>query len=305
MDFNTTLSNTTDTGGNGTIPFTLPPMNYFGYDPNKSLEFAVVILFAVATIIIFIENAWKKTWFMSALFVGGLMEVIAFAAMIYTTNNMTSLDGYIVYLVCVLVAPTVLAAGCYALAGHVMIRGEARVACFTPGVTKYCFLICDIVAFFTQGIGGTVVGSAKTLAQIKLGANIVLAGLAISLSVFIVFLCFSIVLHRRILRNLHNKGCTDDEMKWTRIFWVIYLNMVVLAIRGFYRVAEFQQKLATPPSNTLSTQAYFYGFDSFLMLILMISWCIFHPSRFGMHKKHEDLSIPMSTKKVDIRGVQN
>jgi len=296
--FNTTTGNTTfpgnTTDGNTThpIPHITYQINYFGYTPNTGIEYVAVALFGICTFAILFQNFWKRTWYMMALGLGGIMEVVAFAAMIYTTQNMT-LNGYIIYLVCVLVAPTVLAASDYALAGHVMLRGEARVACFTPAVTKYLFLTCDIIAFFTQGVGGVVVGSAKTIADIQRGANIVLIGLGISLGVFVVFLFFSMVLHRRIIRNLNNSGLTKEETKWTRIFWVIYWNMLLLAIRALYRVAEFHEKLATPPNNDLSGEAYFYGFDTLLMILLMLSWTIFHPYRFGMDtwKKNSEITL--------------
>jgi len=238
---------------------------------------------------------------------GGFIEVIAYVSSTYTTENMV-LGGYIVYLVCSLVAPTVLAAADYALAGHIMVRGEARVACFTPTVTKVVFLIFDIIAFMTQGVGGVIVGDAKTLDDIRKGANIVLIGQAISLVVFVTFLAFATVLHRRIIRNVHNSGFSEEERKWTRIFWVIYFNMLVLIIRAFYRIAQFHAKLATPPDSTLSGEAYVYALDTFLMIVLMISWAVFHPWRFGMHAWREGNSIPMTvadTKKVNIKGVQN
>jgi len=307
MDFNITgniTGNGTDNGtGNGTYP-SLPPPNYFGYNPNKEMEIAVFILFAVCTLAVLVQNIWKRTWFMMPLVLGGIIELAAFGAMIYTTHNMDSLDGYIVFLVSVLVAPTVLAAADYSLAGHVMLRGEARVACFTPKVTKYLFLITDIAAFFTQAVGAVIVGSAKTYQEIKNGANIVLVGLAISLCVFVVFLVFSIILRKRVLRNLAKQG---EDTRWTRIFWVIYLNMFFLALRALYRVAEFHQKLATPPSNSLSTEGYFYGLDTMLMVVLMLSWTVFHPFRFGMADwQKKDAGIPLTTTdphKVNIRGV--
>jgi len=303
MDGNTTLDGNNTDSGNGTFPaFPNIPINYFGYNPNKEMELAVLILFCICTIGILIQNIWKKTGFMTALVVGGIMEMISFAAMIYVTHNMSSMDGYIIYLVCILVAPTVLAAGDYALAGHLMTRGRARVACFTPRVTKYLFLLCDIVAFFTQAVGAVIVGSAKTLDQIKSGANIVLGGLAISLTVFVVFGIFSFVLRKRILRNLEKDG---EDTRWTRIFYVVFLNMLLLAIRGLYRVAEFQQKLATPPSNSLSSESFFYGFDAMLMVVLMLSWFIFHPFHFGMHNWEQRDSIPMTEtpgKKFEVQS---
>jgi RTA1 like protein len=46
---------------------------------------------------------------------GGFLEVIGFAARIWETSNNQNEAGYIIYLVPVLVAPTILAAADYSL----------------------------------------------------------------------------------------------------------------------------------------------------------------------------------------------
>jgi len=300
----TGIDTSNSTTGNTTTPFTYnftpTPELYFGYSPNKTLEIVVLALFTAFTLGVLVQSIWKKTWFMIPLVLGGILEMAGFGGMIYATNTF-SINAYIINLLGVLVAPTVLAAADYGLAGHIMQRGKVRVACFTPKVTKYSFLGIDIIAFFTQAIGAVIVGNAKTIEDIQKGAYIILLGLAISLFVFTVFLIFSIVLRKRILAKARKNGADT-----TRILWVVYMNMLFLVIRAFYRIVEFKEKLSTPPQNDLGGEGYYYGLDIMLMVLLMLSWVIFHPYRFGMHnwRKEETLDSELTEpKKIDIRGV--
>jgi len=283
---------------NSTIPhFTVPPRNFFGFVPNKGLEIAVLIILVVLTIAMLIQNIRKRTWFMMPIVYGGLIEILGFSARIYTTWHTDSQNGFIIYLVPVIVAPTVLAAADYALAGPVMAKGRVRVACCTPSVSKYSFLIFDILAFLIQGFGATLVGTGKSLADVQRGSNIILGGLAISLSVFVIFLFYSIILHRRILAKIRKNGGDDEFPNWTRIFWVVYFNMMMLTIRAFYRVAEFEQK----GSGQLSTnEGYFYGLDIFLMVLLMASWVVFHPSRFNVKAQGKKGSVDSEKGEYDV-----
>jgi len=259
---------------------------YFGFKPNLGLEIAAITVYAILTVIVFYLNVKKRTFFMMPIVVGGALEIFGFAWRIWETSHFNSEAGYILYLVPVLVAPTVLAAADYSLASVVMSKGNVRIPFFTPKVTKYLFLVCDIAAFFIQGLGGSVAASAKTISVEKTGSNIVLGGLAISLAVFLIFLLLSLALQLKIHRQ------HSGDKSWMRIFYVVYVNMLCLSIRAFYRVAEFRQGST---HNKLSIdEAYFYTLDVLLMMILMFTWIPFHPSTFGLTKDTEVIT-PLPT----------
>jgi len=269
---------------NSSTPFPipeLPPGGYFGFVPNKPAEYIILVVFFILFIAITALNIRHKTLFMMALTFGALLEVVAFIFRIYTTYHDLSEFGYLIYLISVLVAPTVLAAGDYSLASLVMTKGKVRICCFTPKVTKWVFLMFDLFAFVLQGLGGAVAGSAKSKSQVQTGANIILGGLAVSLLVFIIFLLLSITLHISSWKHARKQ----EDNGWTRIFWVIYLNMICLTIRAFYRVAEFQG--GTNDSVLSTDEAYFYILDTLMMIIVLLSWVIFHPNRFGITKEGE------------------
>lgn len=279
MDGNATLCNTTSgTGCNNTGPG-LGPDGYFGFSPNIPLEIFATVLYFVLTIGVLYKNIKHRTWFMMPIVIGGLLECFGFCYRTWETYNLNSEVGFILYLVPVLVAPTILAAGDYGLASVIMIRGNVRVRFFTPKKTKYLFLICDIAAFFIQGIGGSVAGTSKDASQARLGSNIVLVGLGISLAVFIIFLIIAFILHIKIRAS----SAAGANLQWQGIFYVIYVNMICLSIRALYRVAEFQ---GGSTKGALSVdEAYFYVLDVVLMMILIASWIPFHPSHFGLTKE--------------------
>jgi len=261
-----------------------PPMidGYFGFYPIKGLEYAALALFIILFFMITILNIKHKTWFMMALSVGALLEILGFVFRIYNTFHPMSEAGYIIYLVSVLVAPTVLAAADYSLASLVMNRGKISFCCFTPKVVKWIFLICDLFAFVLQGLGGAVAGSAKSLSQIHTGTRIILVGLAISLAVFVIFLFIALGLHLAIKKRT---GKMIDDHSWMRIFYVVYANMIFLTIRAFYRVVEFHS--GSTRTSLSTNEAYFYVLDVLMMMSVIGSWVFFHPSRFGVTKDIE------------------
>jgi len=261
---------------------TLGPDGYFGFKPNKGAEYFVVVVYFVLTVFIFIRNCKHRTWFMMPIALGGAFETFAFAWRIYETYHNDSEMGYILYLVPVLVAPTILAAADYNLASVVMYRANVRIPFFTPKVTKVIFLVCDIAAFFIQGIGGSIAGTSKSESQAKFGSNVVLVGLGISLAVFLIFLLLSFALQIKIRAQ---PGFHDTDTSWMRIFYVVYVNMLCLSIRAFYRVAEFHG--GNTRSKLSIDEVYFYTLDAMLMIILMASWCIFHPYYFGLAKSED------------------
>eukprot|EP00026_Physarum_polycephalum_P014648 Phypoly_transcript_15186.p1 GENE.Phypoly_transcript_15186~~Phypoly_transcript_15186.p1 ORF type:complete len:283 (+),score=51.62 Phypoly_transcript_15186:82-930(+) len=276
---------------NTTEPTLAPTVDgYFGFKPIMGLQIAALVVYSLLTATVLGLNIWKRAWFMMAIVVGGALEIFAFAWRIWETSHYNSEAGYILYLVPVLVAPTVLAAANYALAASIMIKADVRVPIFTPKVTKWVFLVCDVAAFFIQGIGGSVAGAAKTVKTAQTGSNIILGGLAISLGVFVIFLILAAALHFKIRRQQH--------VRWMNIFYVVYVNMLCLSIRAVYRVVEFAQ--GDYHNKISDNETYFYVLDVLLMMILIASWIPFHPSFLGLSMRDEDESAvtPMGDKEM-------
>jgi len=292
-DYNSTLINSTTSGypqGYGNYQF-----NYFFFIPNKPLEDAALAVYCFLTVALFIMVLWKKTYFMAAMIAGGLLEIIGFAARIWETSHVDNEPVYIIYMISVLIAPTVMAAADYSLTSRLMSRGGVKIPFFTPKVTKWFFLIFDIIAFFVQGGGGGILGTAKKEADYKLGSNVILGGLAVSLGVFGTFLIVSIAIHVKSVRA--NRG---SDLRWTRIFYVIYFNMCCFIARAFFRVFEFKDGNL---QGDLSVQEkYFYTLDVLMMVLILFSWIIFHPSIFGFTSKEAEDGGGVPLQKIDVKN---
>lgn len=274
--------------------------NYFGFEPILGLEAAALAIFSILTFTILVLNVRGKTHYMTPIVVGGALEIMALAFRIVTTYESHEIF-YILYIVPVLVAPTVLAAADYALASIIMNRGGLKIPFFSVEVTKYLFLAFDIAAFSLQGVGGGLIGAAKTPSQQKIGATIILAGFALNLAIFFMFSILAIAIHVKVHRNLQILRNPNPNIRWTRIFYVIYANIACLVIRAVYRVVEFQDGNMRDDLST--NEGFFYGLDVLLMVLLMIVWIPFHPSFLGMSKdksQEEHFSAtPMSKKVAD------
>jgi hypothetical protein len=163
---------------------------------------------------------------------------------------------------------------------------------FGPKFVKRIFLIVDIISFLVQCMGGgnnhvtmhhsySFVGLTATNQEMaEVGSRIILFGLALSLSVFVFFLFLCIYLHITILRQKPVEGSTPQDEKWRKIFYVLYMDMILLTVRSIYRVAEF----ANPTfHNKISlNEGMFYGLDIVLMLAILVLWIPFHPGFWDM-----------------------
>jgi len=280
--------------GNSTV--VIPPytVNNFGFLPNKDLEIAALVLYSTFTCVMLGLIFWKKTYFMGMLIAGGLLEIVGFITRIYETSHLDNEPVFIVSEITVLIAPTVMAAAVYALTARLMSRGKVTIPIFTPLVTKWFFLTFDVIAFFVQGGGGGVLGSAKTADGLKMGANIILGGLSVSLGVFITFLVVSLVIHIKSIKSPQNQG---TDLRWTRIFYVIYFNMACFISRAFYRVFEFKD--GNIYGKLSIEEKYFYTLDVMMMMFILLSWIIFHPSWFGF------TSATSETNDVEMPEVKN
>lgn len=105
-----------------------------------------------------------------------------------------------------------------------------------------------------------------------LGARILLAGLAIALSVFVFFLFMLGYLHINMRRNSDRSSL---QLKSERVLIVLYVDMILLIIRSAYRVAEYGNM--EHHNSIRSNEGLFYGLDATMMMLLNLLWVPFHP----------------------------
>ena len=103
------------------------------------------------------------------------------------------------------------------------------------------------------------------------------AGIVIQLVGNLVFSAVALTLYFRTRKNSHAQGIPTPFPK-TRGFKLFVVAIIVsdlaIVIRGIYRVIELAQGWN---GYLITTEPWFYGFDTALMIICMGVWVIGHP----------------------------
>lgn len=119
-----------------------------------------------------------------------------------------------------------------------------------------------------------MLSSAKSESMMKLGQNVIVAGLVVQIISFGFFIVVSAVFHRRMLATpMH--FMVQTTIPWTRYMIVLYSASTLIMIRSIYRVAEYVQGST---GYLQSKEAFVYIFDASLMMICCVLFNIFHPS---------------------------
>lgn len=117
--------------------------------------------------------------------------------------------------------------------------------------------------------------SAKSASSLKLGENVIIAGLIVQILFFGFFVVVSLVFHRRITMR-PTSASLDTPVNWKRYLMALYFASVLVMIRCIYRVVEYIQG----QSGELQSHEYFaYMFDALLMFQVMVVFIVFHPSK--------------------------
>jgi hypothetical protein len=117
---------------------------------------------------------------------------------------------------------------------------------------------------------------------VKLGQNIITAGLAIQVLFFGFFVIVGGIFHYRVKRSPTIRSSSPD-IPWERYIWALYIASVCILIRSLFRVVEY---VMGESGYLLSHEIFLYIFDATLMLLTMAIYNIWHPSRIIYKKRH-------------------
>jgi hypothetical protein len=261
-----------------------------GYYPSPAFSLPLLVLFSIATVAHVALAIRHKTWYFLILSIGGFLEAFGFAFRVVYADDLYSIPIYTLMMIPILIAPTLLAAADYALVAKLMQKVGFEHRVLTPNVVRYTFLVADILSFVVQmlGAGNMARGSSsRDLALIESGSNTVLAGLTISLVVFVFFSILAIYLFLQVPVSQRNPFAR--ESRWIVLYYLLLINMGLLITRSGYRVAEYAIGGFYNPVSL--NQSYFYGMDCNLMLLLMLVWLPAHPGFYDLSPSSKTDSI--------------
>jgi len=258
--------------------------NPWSYTPSFAVALVAVILYAIVTVLLIGRMFQFRAWWFIAVILGGIMECLGLGARARNTQDLTNQSLYKMQLACTILAPIFTAAAEYILLGRIMDYVGRRFSLFRPTLVSWVFISSDAISFLIQ-VGGAAallarpdVNSNSTKDELNkaqnllnLGDNILLAGLAINLASFVVFM-LQITYFDYQTRKQHAPGG-----RWRQLLIALYVSTLLVLIRQVYRVIEFSQGwFGFLPTH----EAYFFGLDSLVILLASAVYIWFWPNRY-------------------------
>ncbi|KEY65478.1 hypothetical protein S7711_08317 [Stachybotrys chartarum IBT 7711] len=250
--------------------------NYYHYDPSLPAAIVATVAYGLTTFFHVYQLIRWRTWYFIPFLLGGLSLVVGYLARSVSISQQPNYDRniFIVQTVLILVAPALYAASIYMILGRIILLLDAEpYALIRRSWLTKVFVAGDVVSFLVQAGGGAMMAAAEDPDVFDTAQAIVLVGLAVQIVIFGLFIIVTAVFHRRIsLRPTHRSRTVD--VAWNRYILVLYGVSALVMIRSIFRTVEFIQGR---DGELMTNEAYLYGFDTLLMLILSVIFNIFHP----------------------------
>lgn len=139
------------------------------YRPSLAGNAFFAALFATFIFIQIFLGVRTKTWtFMTATICGFALETVGYVARILLHNNPFDNNMFIIYLVCLTIAPAFLSGAIYlCLARIVVVYGE-NLSRFKPRTYTLVFCGCDFFSLLLQAAGGAIASISTKDSSVRL-----------------------------------------------------------------------------------------------------------------------------------------
>jgi RTA1 like protein len=209
-----------------------------------------------------------------------LVEVIGYIGRCIAHNSTGKLMPFILQNFFILLAPALFAASIYMVLGRIIrsVRGEQHSLIRVHWLTR-AFVTGDVLSFMIQG---GAAGLMVTGNNVSLGNNIVIAGLAIQVISFGLFITTAVVFQVRINKFPTAESYNNPDVPWKKNLNGLYTMSVLVLIRSIFRVVEYSMGYNGYP---LTHEWALYIFDSTTMFFLMVIFYFYYPSRWRLPPK--------------------
>ncbi|KAF2748116.1 RTA1 like protein [Sporormia fimetaria CBS 119925] len=270
---------------------------FYRYDLSLPAAIIFAVLFGISSGLHIWQTWRKRSWFMTAFIIGGLMECIGYIGRILSWTDHCALSHYIMQTLLLLLGPALFAASIYMILGRIILltEGEKFSLIRRTWLTKI-FVGGDVLCFIMQGAGGGILSSAKADPKKKdLGEYLIVGGLFVQLTFFGFFVIAAGVFQ---FRGRDHLRALPREITWKKHLNVLYLTSIFILIRSIFRVIEYLQG---NDGYLLSKEVFLYVFDAVLMLAVMVAMNVVHPGDIAIMLKGKrdnfvELESPPGTK---------
>jgi hypothetical protein len=269
----------------------------FRYVPSLVGTIVALIIFLILAML----HAWQ--WFRSRnhiiiyVVVGALCEVVGFGTRIACHFDNASWGPYIVQGVFLLCGPLFFAATIYMMLGRtIRLAGGEDVSLIKPTWYTRIFVGADVTTLLIQGFGASIMGTMKLKLALA-GEKIVIAGLALQVATFVVFLVASVDFQMRMRRKTPttSKSSSGD---WRKMLWILYAVSTLILFRCAFRLIEYSMGNA----GYLTAHEWpLYCFDAVPMFLVLVLLLVLQPTRYVQDKeKKQSTSVVLDSSESDV-----
>ncbi|KAI0481305.1 RTA1 like protein-domain-containing protein [Xylariaceae sp. FL0804] len=256
----------------------------YRYTPSLPAAVIFVVVFAILSGL----HVWRlqrhHALYFTAFTVGGFFELVGYCGRIWSHFDPTSIGGFVLQAIPILVAPALFAASVYMILGRlVRALGPAaeRLAVVPPRWVTRVFVAGDVVAFTLQAGGGGI-QSAGTLALYEIGERVIVAGLLVQIAMFGLFVATAVLFGRRmrgprgaavVAEAPSAGGGGGGAVAWRRHLNVLFAVSALILVRSVFRVVEYLQGNG---GYLVSHEVFLYIFDAVLMTAVMVIFLVWY-----------------------------
>lgn len=152
----------------------------YGYYPNLGGNIFFAVIYGLCGVLQLGLGVYFQTWtFSTALVIGAFLEMAGYIGRILMNDNPWSPPAFKLQIVCLVLAPTFIAAGIYLTLKHIILYLGPEHSRLKPKLFTWIFIGCDVGSLILQAAGGGVAAAAGTDQEIlKVGDDIIIAGIA-------------------------------------------------------------------------------------------------------------------------------
>lgn len=257
------------------------PLRYIASSTLAGISFGLVLLVAILQSLC----TWK--WgakYMLAMVIGGYTFAIGLATRFALNDNPRSKGTYIAMYLFVVLSPCAFIAATYVLLGRFARHLKCdELLLVSPRYITRIFITSDVVTFLVQAAGGGVSAGSTTVKMAKIGSRIFLAGLALQLLSYLIFITVYITFLVRIRTRRPEVWNMDKELgtkwfsRWKTLAGAFMLSCIGILVRSIFRTIELGEGYA----GYLAThEVYFYTLDTLPLFIAISIFVPFWPGRF-------------------------
>ncbi|TAQ89123.1 hypothetical protein B7494_g2515 [Chlorociboria aeruginascens] len=255
-------------------------MANFNYLPSVAGNAIFAVIFGLLIIgQVFLGVRYRTFGYMVAMLCGLILEIVGYIGRVLLHNSPFDNNLFLIYLICLTIAPAFLTAAIYLCLSRIVIVYGAELSRFKPRTYTLVFCGCDLISLVLQGLGGGIASSANTTSSSNLGKNIMIAGLGFQVASLVLFviLCGEFAWRLRKFRESWSPKHLD--LVHSRLFKLflsaLCIGVLTIFVRSLYRCIELSGGFNG--SLFRGEQPVFMILEGAMISIATIALTVFHP----------------------------